>query len=176
MRARFTRVLKGHIALATTRFPKGTTGPQLDTQARLALWDAGLDYDHGTGHGVGNYLGVHEGPQRISKIANRVALQPGMIVSNEPGYYKTGAYGIRIENLVTVISVEPPEDAEKELFGFETLTLAPIDLALVVPELLTGKETAWLDAYHARVRQTLTPLVDAETAAWLRGATRPILG
>jgi Xaa-Pro aminopeptidase len=174
MRARFTRVLKGHIALATTRFPKGTTGPQLDTQARLALWDAGLDYDHGTGHGVGNYLGVHEGPQRISKIANRVALQPGMIVSNEPGYYKTGAYGIRIENLVTVISVEPPEDAEKELFGFETLTLAPIDLALVVPELLTGKETAWLDAYHARVRQTLTPLVDAETAAWLRAAMCPV--
>jgi len=176
MRVRFTRVLKGHIALATTRFPKGTTGPQLDTQARLALWDVGLDYDHGTGHGVGNYLGVHEGPQRISKIANRVALQPGMVVSNEPGYYKTGAYGIRIENLVTVISMEPPEDAEKELFGFETLTLAPIDLALVVPELLTDNEAAWLDAYHARVRQTLTPLVDAETAEWLRGATRPISG
>jgi Xaa-Pro aminopeptidase len=174
MRARFTRVLKGHIALATTRFPKGTTGPQLDTLARLALWDVGLDYDHGTGHGVGNYLSVHEGPQRISKIANRVALRPGMIVSNEPGYYKTGAYGIRIENLVTVTVVEPPEDAEKELFGFETLTLAPIDLALVAPDLLTAKEAAWLDAYHARVRETLTPLVDDETAEWLRGATRPV--
>jgi len=176
MRTRFTRVLKGHIALATTRFPKGTTGPQLDTQARLALWDVGLDYDHGTGHGVGNYLGVHEGPQRISKIANRVALQPGMIVSNEPGYYKTGAYGIRIENLVTVIPMESPEDAEKELFGFETLTLAPIDLALVVPELLTEQEAEWLDAYHATVRDTLTPLVGAETAEWLRRATRPLGG
>ena len=174
MRARFTRVLKGHIALATTRFPKGTTGPQLDTLARLALWEVGLDYDHGTGHGVGNYLGVHEGPQRISKLANRVALRPGMVVSNEPGYYKTGAYGIRIENLVAVTSEEPPEGAEKELFGFETLTLAPIDLTLVARELLTENEAAWLDAYHARVRETLTPLVDEDTAAWLRRATRPV--
>ena len=174
MRLRFTRVLQGHIALATSRFPRGTTGPQLDTLARLALWDAGLDYDHGTGHGVGNYLGVHEGPHRISKLANRVALQPGMIVSNEPGYYKTGAYGIRIENLVVVVSVDQPQDAEKELLGFETLTLAPIDVRLVVAGMLTGRETAWLDAYHARVTATLTPLVDARTAAWLRGATRPI--
>jgi len=176
MRVRFTRVLKGHIALATTHFPQGTTGPQLDTLARLALWDVGLDYDHGTGHGVGNYLSVHEGPQRISKIANRVALRPGMIVSNEPGYYKTGAYGIRIENLVAVTSVEPPADAEKELFGFETLTLAPIDRTLVATGLLSEKETAWLDAYHVRVRETLTPLVDDETAAWLGEATRPVRG
>jgi Xaa-Pro aminopeptidase len=176
MRVRFTRVLKGHIALATTRFPKGTTGPQLDTLARLALWDVGLDYDHGTGHGVGNYLSVHEGPQRISKIANRVALRPGMIVSNEPGYYKTGAYGIRIENLVAVTPVEPPAEAEKELFGFETLTLAPIDLTLIAAEMLSEKETAWLDAYHARVGEMLTPLVDDETAAWLGEATRPVTG
>ncbi len=176
MCARFTRVLKGHITLATTRFPKGTTGPQLDTLARLALWDVGLDYDHGTGHGVGNYLGVHEGPQRISKIASRVALRPGMVVSNEPGYYKTGAYGIRIENLVTVIPMEAPKGAEKEIFGFETLTLAPIDLTLVATELLTEKEVAWLDAYHATVRKTLTPLVDDDTAAWLSWATRPVGG
>jgi Xaa-Pro aminopeptidase len=121
---RFTRVLKGHIALALARFPKGTTGSQLDALARYSLWQAGLDYDHGTGHGVGSFLSVHEGPQRISKIPNRVALEPGMIVSNEPGYYKTGAYGIRIENLVTVIEDAPPGD-ERPMLAFETLTLAP---------------------------------------------------
>ena len=173
MRDRFTRVLRGHIALATARFPEGTTGSQLDALARRALWQAGLDYDHGTGHGVGSYLGVHEGPQRISKIANNVALKPGMIVSNEPGYYKAGDYGIRIENLVCVTPAEI-EGAEKAVLCFETLTLAPIDLALVEPSLMAPDEIDWLDAYHARVRDTLTPLVDEATAKWLESATRSI--
>src|SRR4029079_5670070 len=134
MRDRFTRVLKGHIALALARFPKGTTGSQLDAFARRALWEEGLDYDHGTGHGVGSYLGVHEGPQRISKAPNAQPLLPGMIVSNEPGYYKTGAYGIRIENLVCVQPCD--DDAERPMLCFETLTLAPIDRRLVMRELL----------------------------------------
>ena len=138
--------------------------------ARAALWTAGLDYDHGTGHGVGSYLGVHEGPQRISKVPNRVALEPGMIVSNEPGYYKSGDYGIRIENLVTVTEVKV-EGAERPMLGFENLTLAPIDRALIEPSLLTPEERAWVDAYHARVREALTPLLDAKTAAWLMEAT-----
>jgi Xaa-Pro aminopeptidase len=172
MRERFTLVLKGHIAIATARFPKGTTGSQLDTLARAALWQAGLDFDHGTGHGVGSYLGVHEGPQRISKVPNTVALEPGMIVSNEPGYYKEGAYGIRIENLVAVIEDEARAGDERPMLAFETLTLAPIDLALVAPALMSAGETAWLDAYHARVREALTPLVDDATAAWLKQATR----
>jgi len=172
MRERFTRVLKGHIALALARFPKGTTGTQLDAFARRALWQKGLDYDHGTGHGVGSYLGVHEGPQRISKAPNGQALLPGMIVSNEPGYYKTGAYGIRIENLVLV---QPTEGmGEREMLGFETLTLAPIDRNLIEPSLLDDDEIAWLDAYHAHVRETLTPRVDPETARWLAEATQPI--
>ncbi|MBV8337611.1 MAG: aminopeptidase P family protein [Alphaproteobacteria bacterium] len=172
MRDRFTRVLKGHIALATARFPKGTTGTQLDAFARRALWQQGLDYDHGTGHGVGSYLGVHEGPQRISKAPNGQALLPGMIVSNEPGYYKTGAYGIRIENLVLVQRADG--SAERETLGFETLTLAPIDRNLIEPSLLDDDEIVWLDAYHERVRETLTPLLDAETARWLSAATEPI--
>ena len=172
MRDRFTRVLKGHIALALARFPKGTTGTQLDAFARRALWQRGLDYDHGTGHGVGSYLGVHEGPQRISKAPNTQALLPGMIVSNEPGYYKTGAYGIRIENLVVV---QPAEgETEREILEFETLTLAPIDRSLIDSSLLDDEEIAWLDGYHARVRETLTPLVDPDTAHWLGEATAPI--
>jgi Xaa-Pro aminopeptidase len=172
MRDRFTRVLKGHIALALARFPKGTTGTQLDGFARRALWQEGLDYDHGTGHGVGSYLGVHEGPQRISKAVNGQPLLPGMIVSNEPGYYKTGAYGIRIENLVLV---QPSKEAaEREMLGFETLTLAPIDRNLIEPSLLEDEEIDWLDAYHARVREALTPLVDPETARWLAEVTQPI--
>jgi Xaa-Pro aminopeptidase len=171
MRDRFTRVLKGHIALARARFPKGTTGTQLDAFARRALWQKGLDYDHGTGHGVGSYLGVHEGPQRISKAPNGQALLPGMIVSNEPGYYKTGAYGIRIENLVVV---QPAEGVEREMLGFETLTLAPIDRNLIDPALLDQEEINWLDAYHTKVRETLTPLVDPETAHWLGEATESI--
>jgi Xaa-Pro aminopeptidase len=173
MRDRFTRVLKGHIALATARFPVGTTGSQLDTVARYALWQAGLDYDHGTGHGVGAYLGVHEGPQRISKVANNVALRPGMIVSNEPGYYKAGAYGIRIENLLAVKEADI-EGADRKYLEFETLTLAPIDLACVEPALLTETEKAWLNAYHARVRETVGPQVDGATRDWLEEATRAL--
>ena len=176
MRARFTRVLKGHIALATARFPKGTTGSQLDALARLPLWQAGLDYDHGTGHGVGSYLNVHEGPQRISKVPNRTALEPGMIVSNEPGYYKTGAYGIRIENLVTVVESPGSGDEEKVMLAFETLTLAPIDRRLVDAGLLTPEEVAWLDAYHARVREAHREALDPETAAWLDKATATLGG
>ncbi len=170
MRDRFTRVLKGHIALAACRFPKGTTGSQLDALARHALWQVGLDYDHGTGHGVGSYLAVHEGPQRISKIANSQPLLPGMIVSDEPGYYRTGVYGIRIENLVAVVPVDH-EAAERPLYGFETLTLAPIDRNAIEPALMSDEEINWLDTYHARVRETLTPLVDQATAAWLAQAT-----
>jgi Xaa-Pro aminopeptidase len=173
MRDRFTRVLKGHIALAMCRFPKGTTGSQLDSLARHALWQVGLDFDHGTGHGVGSYLNVHEGPHRISKIPNTQALLPGMIVSDEPGYYKTGAYGIRIENLV-VVTPAPLPQAERELLGFETLTLAPIDRALVEPSLLSHEEIAWLDAYHARVRHEIGPLVDSDTRTWLEAATAPL--
>jgi Xaa-Pro aminopeptidase len=173
-RDRFTRVLKGHIAIATARFPAGTAGMQLDTLARQALWAAGVDYDHGTGHGVGSYLGVHEGPQGISKRPGGAPLEPGMIVSNEPGYYKTGAYGIRIENLITVVECPAPPGAERDLLAFETLTLAPIDLALVDGSLLTREEAAWLDAYHARVREALRPLLDDATGAWLAEATRAV--
>jgi Xaa-Pro aminopeptidase len=138
------------------------------------LWEVGLDYDHGTGHGVGNYLSVHEGPHRISNVPSLIALQPGMVVSNEPGYYRTGEYGIRIENLVVVVALEPPEGAERDLLGFETLTLAPIDLRLIVLDLLTPDEGRWLNAYHARVRRVLTPLVDAETTVWLHENTLPV--
>lgn len=174
MRQRFTLVLKGHIALAVACFPKGTTGPQLDVLARRPLWAHGLDYDHGTGHGVGTYACVHEGPQSISKMPNRTALEPGMILSNEPGYYKKGAYGIRIENLVLVTAAPTPAGGEQELLAFETLTLAPIDRALIEPALLSVGEREWLDAYHARVRKVLTPVVDGDTAVWLAAATRPI--
>lgn len=174
MRDRFTRVLKGHIALATARFPAGTSGSQLDALARRPLWEVGLDYDHGTGHGVGSYLSVHEGPQRISKMPNSVPLLPGMIVSNEPGYYKTGAYGIRIENLVLVRPAAGLEPGPAPYHEFETLTLAPIDRTLVDAALLTSEERGWLDAYHARVRQEIGPLVDEQTRAWLEEATRPL--
>jgi Xaa-Pro aminopeptidase len=170
---RFTRVLRGHIAIARAVFPDGTTGAQLDPFARQALWTAGIDFDHGTGHGVGSYLSVHEGPARISKLGN-VALKRGMILSNEPGYYKTGAYGIRTENLVLVTEAGPVPDAEKPLNTFETLTLAPIDLRLVSPTMLTTTENAWLNSYHAHVRETLFPLLDAHTQSWLEQATRPI--
>ncbi len=173
MREHFTRVLKGHIALARALFPDGTTGAQLDSFARQYLWAAGLDFDHGTGHGVGSYLSVHESPARISKLGT-IALKRGMILSNEPGYYKTGAYGIRVENLVLVVEARAPVGAEKPLNAFETLTLAPIDVRLIEPRLLTGDELAWLDAYHTRVRDTLAPLVDADTGNWLGRATRPL--
>ncbi|HEY5046820.1 MAG TPA: aminopeptidase P family protein [Rhizomicrobium sp.] len=174
MRDRFTRVLKGHIALATMRFPEGTTGAALDAFARKPLWDAGLDYDHGTGHGVGSYLSVHEGPQNISKKPITQVLKPGMICSNEPGYYKAGEYGIRIENLIVVGEPEEIPGGERAMMGFETITLAPIDLALVEPALLTADERNWLNAYHARVRETLSPLLDEETNSWLASATRAI--
>jgi Xaa-Pro aminopeptidase len=174
MRDRFTRVLKGHIALATLRFPEGTTGTALDAFARKPLWDAGLDYDHGTGHGVGSYLGVHEGPQNISKRPIQQTLKPGMICSNEPGYYKAGEYGIRIENLIVVTEPEDVKGGERGMMSFETITLAPIDLDLVETSLLTAAERDWLNAYHARVRTALTPSVDDETRAWLERATRAI--
>jgi Xaa-Pro aminopeptidase len=173
MRRNFTLVLKGHIAIARAVFPDGTTGAQLDTLARQFLWQAGLDFDHGTGHGVGSYLSVHEGPARISKLGS-APLKRGMILSNEPGYYRAGAYGIRIENLILVTEAAPVADAEKPLNAFETLTLAPIDRRLVEPALMTADETAWLDAYHARVRETLAPLLDAPTRAWLIAATAPL--
>ncbi|MGD9538831.1 MAG: aminopeptidase P family protein [Alphaproteobacteria bacterium] len=175
-RDRFTRVLKGHIALAAARFPAGTSGSQLDALARQYLWQAGLDYDHGTGHGVGSYLSVHEGPQRISKLPSTTALEPGMIVSDEPGYYKAGAYGIRIENLVVVTPAAGMAGAERPLLGFETLTLAPIDRRLVDPALMSADEIAWLNGYHKRVRDELRPLLKGAPVAlaYLDRATRPI--
>jgi Xaa-Pro aminopeptidase len=173
MRERFTRVLKGHIAIARAVFPDGTTGAQLDTLARQYLWAAGLDFDHGTGHGVGSYLSVHEGPARLAKTGT-TPLKRGMILSNEPGYYKTGEYGIRIENLVLVVEGPAVAGAEKPLNGCETLTLAPIDRRLVIVDMLTSDEARWLDDYHARVAKTLAPLVDRETSGWLAAATRPL--
>lgn len=176
MREHFTRVLKGHIALASARFPAGTTGSQLDALARQSLWDVGLDYDHGTGHGVGSYLSVHEGPHRISKFPNRIPLQPGMILSNEPGCYIPNRYGIRIENLQVVRHAADLLEGRRETLAFETLTLAPIDRVLVDLMLLTPSEVNWLNYYHRRVYETLGPLLDAEPAAWLEAATRSIDG
>ena len=172
LRDRFTRVLKGHIAIARAIFPRGTTGGQLDTLAREALWRAGLDFDHGTGHGVGVYLSVHEGPQRLSKTDSTV-LETGMIISNEPGYYAAGRFGIRIENLVVVREAKIA-GADRPTLGFETIAFAPIDLRLVEKKLLTRDEIAWLDAYHAETRAKLSPLVDAPTRKWLKAATRRI--
>jgi Xaa-Pro aminopeptidase len=173
MRARFTLVLKGHIAIARAVFPDGTSGAQLDSFARRALWEAGLDFDHGTGHGVGSYLSVHEGPARISKLGT-TPLQRGMILSNEPGYYKAGAYGIRIENLVLVMQAPPVAGADKQLNAFETLTLAPVERRLIDPALLGGEEIAWLDRYHAHVAESLSPLLDVATRDWLMQATQPL--
>ncbi|MGI6245000.1 MAG: aminopeptidase P family protein [Pseudochelatococcus sp.] len=172
LRDRFTRVLKGHIAVATAVFPKGTSGAQIDPFARRPLWEAGLDFDHGTGHGVGSFLSVHEGPQRISRLGG-VALEAGMILSNEPGYYREGHYGIRIENLLVVEERDVP-GADRPVLGFATLTLAPIDRALVDVALLTDGERAWLNDYHDRVRSALSPLVDEATRAWLAAATAPL--
>jgi Xaa-Pro aminopeptidase len=174
MRERFTLVLKGNLALARVRFPAGTTGSALDVLARSALWAHGLDYDHGTGHGVGSYLGVHEGPQRIAKAPNSVALRPGMILSNEPGYYKTGAYGIRIENLQVVTEAQDIPGGERPMLGFETLTLAPIDRRLIETALLTPEEIAQLDAYHARVLEVVGPKVPADVRAWMEEACAPL--
>jgi Xaa-Pro aminopeptidase len=172
MKDRFPRVLKGHIALASAVFPEGTSGSQLDILARAPLWQVGLDYDHGTGHGVGSYLSVHEGPQRISKIPNRVALEPGMIISNEPGYYKTDEYGIRIENLVVVVPASSSnshlDTNERPLLRFETLTLAPIDLSLVDKNILNLEEIKWINNYHQMVKGALSPLLDSKTQEWLQ--------
>ena len=170
MRQRYTLVLKGHIAIGTARFPKGTRGIDLDPLARKALWDHGLDFSHGTGHGVGSYLSVHEGPQSISKRGIAV-LEPGMIISNEPGYYKTGAYGIRIENLVLVEGASPVVGGEIEMMSFETITLAPYDRRLIALDLLTPQERTWIDGYHARVAKVLGPLVGAAEREWLTAAT-----
>ena len=172
MRDRFTRVLQGHIAIARSVFPKGTTGAQIDGFARAPLWEAGLDFDHGTGHGVGAFLSVHEGPQRIAKTGS-VPLEAGMILSNEPGYYRAGEYGIRLENLVLVEPRAIP-GGERSMLGFETLTLAPFDRRLIALDLLRSAERAWIDAYHARVRDTLGPHLDGPTRAWLLDATRPL--
>ena len=169
-RVRFTLVLKGHIQIALAPFPRGTSGGQLDVLARRALWDAGLNYGHGTGHGVGAFLCVHEGPHSISPTARSVPLEPGMVVSNEPGYYKDGAYGIRIENLVTVV-----EDPDRQGFlRFSNLTLCPIDRNLVEPDMLSPGEREYLNTYHTRVRDTLSPLVDGKDRAWLDQATEPL--
>jgi Xaa-Pro aminopeptidase len=178
MRDRFTRVLKGHIAIDRAVFPEGTRGSQLDSFARAFLWQAGLDYAHGTGHGVGSYLAVHEGPQRISPIGSSQSggdepLRAGMILSNEPGYYKAGEYGIRIENLVLVVPVEV-EGAEKKLLGFETLTFAPIDRSLIELSLLTEEERGWIDLYHARVLEVVGPQLEGEARHWLDGACAPL--
>lgn len=170
MRRHYTLVLKGHIALDCVRFPEGTTGTHLDILARHALWQAGLDYDHGTGHGVGVFLGVHEGPQRIAKPWNSIALQPGMIVSNEPGYYKEGAYGIRIENLQYVTPPEAIDGGEREMLGFECLTFAPLARDLIDTSLLTAQERDWVDDYHQRVLAEIEPQLEGEVAVWLRAA------
>jgi len=172
MRDRFTRVLRGHIAIARAVFPDGSTGAQLDTLARQFLWQAGVDYEHGTGHGVGSYLSVHEGPARISKLGT-TPLKRGMILSNEPGYYKTDAYGIRIENLELVTAAEIA-GAEKPMNAFETLTLAPIDRRLIDVKMLSAEELDWLNAYHARVRHEVRAKLDEATQAWLDAATAPL--
>ncbi|UTD27992.1 aminopeptidase P family protein [Bradyrhizobium sp. WD16] len=172
MRDRFTRVLRGHIAIARAVFPEGTSGAQIDTLARQFLWQAGIDFEHGTGHGVGSYLSVHEGPARISKLGT-TPLKRGMILSNEPGYYKAGDYGIRIENLELVTAAEIA-GAEKPMNGFETLTLAPIDRRLIDPAAMTDDEIRWLDAYHVRVCDTLRGTLDDATRSWLEAATAPL--
>jgi len=170
----FTLVLKGMIGISTARFPKGTRGCDLDPLARIALWKAGGDYAHGTGHGVGSYLSVHEGPQRISRLATQELL-PGMILSNEPGYYRPGGFGIRIENLIYVKPAEEIDGGDQPMLAFETLTWCPIDRRLVLPALMTAEELSWLNGYHAAVREKLLPLIDDETVrAWLVKATEPL--
>ncbi len=173
MRQRFTQVLKGHIAIATARFPVGTRGIQLDTLARYHLWQAGLDFEHGTGHGVGSFLSVHEGPQSISK-RGMATLEPGMIVSNEPGFYKQGAFGIRIENLEVVSDATAIKGGDRPMLGFECLTLAPIDYRCIEPDQLTQAEVAWFNSYHARVLATLAGALTAEERKWLTTATKPL--
>jgi len=170
----FTLVLKGHIAMATVRFPAGTTGHQLDALARLPMWMQGFDYDHGTGHGVGSYLGVHEGPQRIAKAVNTQPLLTGMILSNEPGYYREGHWGIRIETLQVVTEPAPIPGGERPMHGFEQLTFAPIDRKLIDVALLTSDERAYVDAYHAETLAKVGPLVDGDAKAWLETVCAPL--
>ncbi|MEM7525498.1 MAG: aminopeptidase family protein P, partial [Pseudomonadota bacterium] len=169
----FTLVLKGVIAVSLARFPEGTNGRDIDTMARMSLWRAGMDYDHGTGHGIGSYLCVHEGPQSLSR-RGAVALRSGMMCSNEPGYYREGAFGIRIENLIIVTPAEVPAGGDREMMGFETITLCPIDRRLIVADMLTAEERDWLNAYHARVAAAVGPLVDGDVATWLTAACEPI--
>ncbi|TPM06883.1 MULTISPECIES: aminopeptidase P family protein [unclassified Mesorhizobium] len=173
MRERFTLVLKGMIGISTLRFPAGTRGSEIDAVARMALWKHGCDFAHGTGHGVGSYLAVHEGPQRIARTGTEKLLE-GMMLSNEPGYYKEGSYGIRIENLILVTPAEQIDGGDIAMHGFETLTLAPIDVRLVLSDLLTRDELHWLDTYHARVLAEIGPMLDGETLAWLEKATAPL--
>ncbi|MGX1742883.1 aminopeptidase P family protein [Bosea sp. NPDC055353] len=172
MRDRYTRVLKGHVAISRLVFVKGTSGAQLDAFARLPLWQGGFDFDHGTGHGVGSYLSVHEGPQRLSKLGT-TPLEPGMILSNEPGYYKQGEYGIRIENLIVVEERQIP-GAERVIYGFETITWCPYERALIEKDMLDAGEIAWIDAYHAKVWEKLSPQVEGEAKAWLEAACRAL--
>ena len=173
MRRHYTLVLKGHIALDRIQFPKGTSGAQIDAFARAPLWQAGLDFDHGTGHGIGSFLCVHEGPARIAK-SGTVPLKPGMILSNEPGYYKPGGYGIRIENLVAVKEIETPPGGERELLGFENLTRVPLDRQLIDLAMLSDDERAWIDAYHALVRADLEPILEGSSTAWMIEKTEPL--
>ncbi len=173
LRDHFTRVLSGHVAIAAAAFPAGTTGPRLDALARAALWQAGLDYDHGTGHGIGSYLSVHEGPCSIHPRAQPVPVEAGMILSDEPGYYRTGAYGIRLENLLLVREAAFP-DAVKPFLCFETLTLAPFERRLIEPLLLSAAEREWVDAYHARVRDEIGPALEDEPRGWLNRACAPL--
>ncbi|KAK0331770.1 hypothetical protein LTR94_027597, partial [Friedmanniomyces endolithicus] len=171
---KFTLVLKAHIAMATIRFPAGTSGMALDAIARAPMWAAGLDYDHGTGHGVGSYLGVHEGPQRIAKWGTSQPLVEGMILSNEPGYYREGSWGIRIETLQVVTAAEIPVGGERPMHGFEQLTFAPIDRRLINVDLLTDAERAYVDAYHAQTLSKAGALLDDEVYAWLQAACAPL--
>jgi Xaa-Pro aminopeptidase len=173
MRERFTLVLKGMIGISMLRFPAGTRGSEIDAVARMALWKHGCDFAHGTGHGVGSYLAVHEGPQRIARTGTEKLLE-GMILSNEPGYYKEGAYGIRIENLLLVTPAQQVAGGDLPMHGFETLTLAPIDKRLIRADLLTAEERQWLDAYHARVLAEIGPMLDGETLTWLEIACAPL--
>jgi Xaa-Pro aminopeptidase len=166
-------VLKGMIQISMLRFPAGTRGSEIDAVARVALWKHGLDFAHGTGHGVGSYLSVHEGPQRIARTGTEKFLE-GMILSNEPGYYKEGHYGIRLENLIIVTPPEAIEGGDIAMHGFETLTLAPFDRRMLHADLLTKDELHWIDTYHARVLGEIGPMVDGETLAWLENATAPL--
>ena len=168
----FTKVLRGLIAISTTRWPKGLAGRDLDPLARAELWRAGLDYDHGTGHGVGSYLGVHEGPQRLARTSE-IPLEPGMILSNEPGYYREEQFGIRIENLIAV-QTAPKLDDNRSMLEFETLTCIPIDLRLIEVDLLSDREKEWLNGYHRTVHSKVSGLLDGRARTWLREATRPI--